>query len=195
MPQCRRHLHRVHHAGISGQVPTLHGPAARIPALLGGGHDLRPGDPGAAPVHHELDEQGAELARRAGGSSSDRGPGPPGGGVDPPRPGRGLRPRRGAWRCRASRRRAAASEPGGQVPDPGGAGAGRGVHGLSRPRHRRGVREPAHRGGHGVHPVGVAGGPGPLVRPHPSRGPGVGGASRRPKCSSRASRCAPPTGC
>ena len=56
----------------------------------------------------------------------------------------------------------------GQVPDTGRAGAGRGLHGVPRSRHRRGLREPPHRGGHGVLPGGMAGGSGPLVRPHPS---------------------------
>ena len=62
----------------------------------------------------------------------------------------------------------AAAQPRSQVPHAGGAGARRGLHGVPRPRHRRGLREPPDRGGDGVLPGGMAGGSGPLVQPHPS---------------------------
>ena len=40
LPQCRRHLHRLHHAGLSGQVHAVHGRAARRRGLLAA--DCRP---------------------------------------------------------------------------------------------------------------------------------------------------------
>ena len=83
----------------------------------------------------------------------------------------------------------------GQVPDTGRAGARGGLHGVPRSRHRRGLREPSHRGGHGVLPGGVAGGSGPLVRPHPSGRPASLERRGRGDVPDRAARSGRPTGC
>lgn len=45
MPECRRHLHRLHHAGLPGQIHAVHGRAARRQAVHSGFRALRFGDP------------------------------------------------------------------------------------------------------------------------------------------------------
>ena len=65
LPECRRNLHRLHDARISGQVHAVHESAAGVAALLERGDDVRPGDSCAAPVHPGIAEQRAELAKPA----------------------------------------------------------------------------------------------------------------------------------
>ncbi len=62
MSQRRRHLHRLHHAGLSGQVHAVHEPAAGIAAVVQRGADLRKGDSRVAKIYPGIAEQGAELA-------------------------------------------------------------------------------------------------------------------------------------
>ena len=69
LPERRRHLHRLHHAGLSRQVHAVHGPAAGLAALVRRGHDLRTGHPRPAPLHAGVPEQGARRgAAQAGGA-------------------------------------------------------------------------------------------------------------------------------
>ena len=59
MRERRGHLHRLHHAGLSGQDDAVHGTAAGIDPFLPGDPDLRERHPGAARLHPGVDEQGA----------------------------------------------------------------------------------------------------------------------------------------
>jgi len=61
MPERRRHLHRMHHAGLSGQVHAVYEPAAGFIAFFGSGHDVRPSDSRVTPIHAGLAEQGTTL--------------------------------------------------------------------------------------------------------------------------------------
>jgi NiFe hydrogenase small subunit HydA len=54
LPQRGRHLHRLHHAWVPRQVHALHEPAPGVSAFIGGGRDLRAGDPCAAQVYSGL---------------------------------------------------------------------------------------------------------------------------------------------
>ena len=68
LPQRRRHLHRMHHARISGQVHAVHEPAAGIAAVFPRGADLRPGDPracGALPRHRSIRSRAGEIRPKA----------------------------------------------------------------------------------------------------------------------------------
>ena len=56
MPERRRHLHRLHHAGFSGQVHAVHEPAAGIAAFFQRGDDLRPRDSRLAQIHAGFSE-------------------------------------------------------------------------------------------------------------------------------------------
>ena len=46
-----RHLHRMHHAGLSRQIYAIHGPAAGVAAVVKRGDDVWQGDSCPAPVH------------------------------------------------------------------------------------------------------------------------------------------------
>ena len=134
VPQRRRDLHRLHHAGLSRQVPAVHGPAAGLAALVRRGHDVRPRDPGAAPVHQaSLNKEPSWRARPA--QAGVTGHGEP---LPRPKPSSGSLAAVFARDGRPHDRRAPPIDP--PLPnleakyrDPRRAAAGRGVHGLSRP--------------------------------------------------------------
>src|SRR6185312_6219941 len=74
--QCRRHLHRLHHARLPRQVHGLHGHAARRAVVLNRGRDLWPNGPGAPPIHPIVHESGAPVAQARDTAMSDS-PRPP----------------------------------------------------------------------------------------------------------------------
>jgi hypothetical protein len=61
LPECGRHLHRMHDAGFSGQVHAVYESAAGLAFVFRGGADLRPGHPRAAQVYPGLVESSAKL--------------------------------------------------------------------------------------------------------------------------------------
>ena len=63
VPQCRRHLHRVHHARVSRQVHAVHGRTARSPCLDPGQWHLRPGHPQPAQDHGPHARRRTEVAQ------------------------------------------------------------------------------------------------------------------------------------
>jgi Ni,Fe-hydrogenase I small subunit len=62
LPQCRRHLHRLHDAGLSRQVSAVHGRAAGSGVVVELDQALRRADPKPAQDHQSHAEQGAEMA-------------------------------------------------------------------------------------------------------------------------------------
>jgi hypothetical protein len=62
LPERGRHLHRLHDAGLPGQVHAVHGRASRSQAFVDGRRHLRQGDHGAAQGHRRHDGRRAELA-------------------------------------------------------------------------------------------------------------------------------------
>jgi NADH ubiquinone oxidoreductase, 20 Kd subunit len=62
LPQRRRHLHRLHHAGLPGQVHAVHGRAARQPGLDRGQRPVRDRDPRPARDHAGHGRQRAQVA-------------------------------------------------------------------------------------------------------------------------------------
>src|ERR1700722_20613865 len=63
VPECRRHLHRVYHAGFSRQVHAVYESAARLSFVVGCGSNLWTRDSRLAPLHAVIAEQGALLAK------------------------------------------------------------------------------------------------------------------------------------
>src|SRR5271154_5548609 len=51
MPECGGNLHRMHDAGIPGQVHAVHEPATGVATFIGGGDDVWAGDSCAAAVY------------------------------------------------------------------------------------------------------------------------------------------------
>ena len=51
VPECGRDLHRLHHAGVSGQIHAVHESASGLAAVFESGDDIRPGDSRAAAVY------------------------------------------------------------------------------------------------------------------------------------------------
>ena len=63
LPERRRHLHRLHHARLSGQVHAVHGSATgRRPVVSPQCGGIRAADPQAARHHQQDRQQGAEVA-------------------------------------------------------------------------------------------------------------------------------------
>src|SRR5277367_4768087 len=62
VPQRWRHLHRMHNAGVSGQIYAVHGSTAWLSAVVRRRSNLRAGDPRITPVYPGISQQGAELA-------------------------------------------------------------------------------------------------------------------------------------
>src|SRR4029453_11244512 len=63
LPQRRRHLHRLHHARVPGQVHALHGRATRQQGLDRGQRHVRVGDPQPAQRDRQDGGQGREVAQ------------------------------------------------------------------------------------------------------------------------------------
>ena len=63
LSECRRNLHRLHHARLSRQVHAVHESAAGLAVVFGRGADLWTSDSRAAPVYAVVAEQRAELAQ------------------------------------------------------------------------------------------------------------------------------------
>src|ERR671913_261879 len=63
LPQRRRHLHRLHHAPVPGQVHAVHGRATRQQGLDRGQRHVRDGDPKPAQRDRQDRGQGAEVAQ------------------------------------------------------------------------------------------------------------------------------------
>src|SRR5271154_7584698 len=61
LPECRRHLHWMHHAGLSRQIHAVHEPTSGVVAVLSGSADLWTGDSRTTPLQAGLVEQGAKL--------------------------------------------------------------------------------------------------------------------------------------
>ncbi len=62
LPERRRHLHRLHDAGLPRQVHAVHGRAARLEGVGDGEHLVRHGHPHAARLHRQDGGRGAEVA-------------------------------------------------------------------------------------------------------------------------------------
>ena len=69
LPERRRHLHRMHHAGLPGQVHALHGRASGRKDLDRRVRPVRLGDSQSAPHHRQDRRQRAEVA--ASGQGTD----------------------------------------------------------------------------------------------------------------------------
>ena len=63
LPQCRRHLHRLHHAGLPRQVHAVHGRAFGRAFLHRRAHPLRQDDSHPARHHQPHHEQGDRVAQ------------------------------------------------------------------------------------------------------------------------------------
>ncbi len=63
LPQRRRHLHRLHHARLPGQVHAVHGQAAGRDRVHHRQRHVRDGDPQPARLHRQDRGQGTEVAR------------------------------------------------------------------------------------------------------------------------------------
>src|SRR5688572_4978091 len=61
LPKRGRHLHWLHHAGLSGQVHAIHGRAARRSPVDVGGADVRADGARAAELHEDVARPGAAL--------------------------------------------------------------------------------------------------------------------------------------
>ena len=62
LPERRRHLHRLHDAGLPRQVHAVHGRAARRRGVLEPDQRLRPDRPAPARDHQQDRQQGTEVA-------------------------------------------------------------------------------------------------------------------------------------
>src|SRR5215469_16314651 len=63
LPERGRHLHRLHDAGIPGQVHAVHGRASRFEGLHHGQQHVRDGDPHPAQLHREDGRRRAQVAQ------------------------------------------------------------------------------------------------------------------------------------
>src|SRR5271156_5379066 len=68
LPQCRRHLYRLHHAGFPRQIYAFHGRAAGCESLQQQHHSLRQGDSSLALNHSKHREQRTKVAPFAVGA-------------------------------------------------------------------------------------------------------------------------------
>ena len=66
LPKCRRHLHRMHNAGLSRQIHAVHESAAWVFAVISRRDNLWQCNSCFAPLHASLAEQGASLAKAHG---------------------------------------------------------------------------------------------------------------------------------
>src|SRR5258708_23909203 len=69
VPKRRRHLHRLHHAGLPGQIHAVHGRAAGSEGLLRHDQHLRQDDPNSARIYQRNGEQGTEVAASSRGTN------------------------------------------------------------------------------------------------------------------------------